>query len=187
MKHFCRFMLLIVPLLALFMTGCSVPPTSDIERAQKAMDQAKAQNADLFAPEEWSAAEASWKEAQERIDAKNYSQAIPKLLKAQQGYQKARDVAQGRKEAEVATIKGDQKAAELRYNTLKENIAAAKRLSAARKKELEDIGQSVEGSIAKVTTLLDQGIYNEAKALASSTLREVYEAEQKLKGYLGGK
>jgi hypothetical protein len=187
MKYFCRFMLFFVPFLAFLAAGCSGPPTSDIERAQKAMDQAKAQAAEMFASEEWNAAETAWKEAQERIDAKQYSQAISKLLKAQQAYQKARDVAQGRKEAAITQIKGDQKATELRCNTLKENVAAAKKLAAARKKELEDICKGVDEKVAKITSMLDQGEYNEAKTLASNTLREVYEAEVKLKGYLGAK
>lgn len=187
MRYFCRFMLFFLPILALFVAGCSGPPTSDIERAQNAMDQAKAQNADLFATEEWSDAETSWNEAQDMIAAKQYRQSIPKLLKAQQGYQKARDIAKGRKEAEIKLIEGDQKASELRNNTLKENIAAATRLSAARRKELEDICKSVDENVAKVTALLDQGSYSEAKTLASNTMREVYEAEQTLKGYLGGK
>jgi hypothetical protein len=187
MKNFCRFMLPIVPFLALFAAGCSGPPTSDIERAQKAMDQAKAQNADLFAADEWNDADVAWKGAQDLITAKKYREAIPKLLKAQQGYQHARDVAKGRKEAEITQIKGDQKATQLRCNTLKENVAAAKKLNAAKKKELEDVCAGVEGTVAKVTSLLDQGSYSDAKTLANNALREVYDAEQKLKGYLAGK
>jgi len=180
-------MMFLVPLLVLIVAGCSGPPTSDIERAQKAMDQAKAQNADLFAAEEWNDAEAAWKDAQERIEAKKYREAIPKLLKAQQSYQKARDVAKGRKEAEITQIKGDQKATSLRCNTLKENVAAAKKLNAAKKKELEELCKDADEKVAKITTLLDQGSYSEAKTLASNTLREVYEGEVKLKGYLAGK
>ena len=187
MKYFRRFMFFFVPFLALFVAGCAGPPTADIERAQKAMDQAKAQDADLFATEAWNDAESSWKEAQDLIAAKQYRQAIPKLLKAQQGYQKARDVAKGRKEVEINQIKGDQKAAELRCNTLKESIAAAKRLSAAKRKDFEDICQGVDEKVAKVATMLDQGNYSEAKTTASSALREVYDAEQKLKADLGGK
>lgn len=187
MRYFHRFHLLFLPLLVFVISGCSPRPTAQIERAQKAMDQAKAEHAETFAGEEWSTANAAWQEAQERLDAKKFTEAIPKLLKAQQGFQKARDIAEGRREAAITQIKGDQKASELRCKMLKDNLAAAKKLRADRKKELESACAGVEEKIAKITTLLDQANYNEAKNLASSTLREVYEAEVKLKGYTSGK
>jgi hypothetical protein len=151
------------------------------------MEQAKAEYAETFAAEEWSTADAAWKEAQAKLDAKKYTEALPKLLKAQQGFQKARNIAEGRREAAITQIKGDQKASELRCKLLKDNLATAKKLKADKKKELEDICKGVDERVAKITNLLDQANYNDAKSLASNTLREVYEAEVKLKGYLAGK
>lgn len=151
------------------------------------MDQAKAEHADMFAIEEWSAADTAWKDAQTRLDTKKYTEALPKLLKAQQGFQKAREIAKGRREAAIAQIKGDQKATELRCKLLKDSLAGAKKLSADKKKELENICKEADEKVSKITTLLDQANYNDAKSMASNSLREVYEAEVKLKGYLGGK
>jgi hypothetical protein len=54
-------------------------------------------------------------------------------------------------------------------------------------KEFEEACKTADEKIAKVVTQLQNGQYNDAKFLAGSTVREVWEAQNELDGILGKK
>ncbi len=180
--------LLIAVTLAFVVFACSGKPVEQIQMTEKAMQQAKDEHAEDFASEEWKAGEAAWTDAQARIDKEKWGEATTLLLKAKTRFEKARDVAKGRRAAAIQEIEGTKMTAEKRCKALKETLdASGKKLSAAKRKEFEEACKTAEEKIAKVGTQLQNGQYNDAKFLAGSTLREVWEAQKELDGLIGKK
>ena len=78
MRRECRFYIFIVfiALLSLSMlAGCAKPPTQEVERAEKAIADAKQKEADLYARDEFRKAEETLKKATELIAVKKYKEA----------------------------------------------------------------------------------------------------------------
>jgi predicted HNH restriction endonuclease len=174
--------------LSFFVFACSGKPVDYIDKTEKAMQQAKDEHADDFATEEWKSAEESMNAAQSLLDKEKWGEATTALLRAKARFEKARDIAKGRRAAAIQEIEGTQKTAEMRCKTLKEALDAnSKKLSAAKRKEFEDACKSAEEKLAKVSTQLESGQYGDAKLLAGSTLREVWEAQKELDGLVGKK
>ncbi len=184
-----RLFFLVVFISLLFLiVGCATKPTDQIARAEKAMGQAKAEHAEEFAPEDWKAGEDAWRSANARIDQEKYSEATTLLLKAQTRFEKARDIAKGKREDAIKEIKNTRTTAELRCKALKDELAkSGKKLPAAKRQEFEDACKAAEEKIAKVQVQLDAGQYSDAKMTAGTTLREVWEAQKELEKATGKK
>ncbi len=169
--------------LILFCFACG-QPTEQIENAQKAMDQAKEQRAEEFSPKEWNDAMQAWNQAQAALSKGSYSESSSLLLKAKTRFEKARDIAKGRRDALIQEVTGLQKTIDIRYSGVKDNLKTAK-LSAAKKKELEESCKEIDQSIEKLKSQLGSGDLSPAKYTAQTTLRAVYDVEKELQG--GGK
>jgi hypothetical protein len=152
-----------------------------IDKTEKAMQEAKAEHADFFAQEDWKAAEQAYAQANTLLDQQKWTEANTALLKAMTRYNKAQDLAKGKKEAFVKTVQNNQTTIEKRYQELKTKVAAAK-LSAAQKKTFEEACKQIDDSIAKIPTQLNQGQFSEADTLARMTLRKIWEVEQDIPG-----
>ena len=188
MKYSRFFYLLIVLTLAFLVFACSGKPVEQIQMTEKAMQQAKDEHAEEFAPEDWKVGETAWNDAQSKIEKEKWGEATTALLKAKTRFEKARDVAKGKRAAAIQEIEGTKTTAEKRCKALKESLeASGKKLSAAKRKEFEEACKSAEEKIAKVATQLQNGQYNDAKYLAGSTLREVWEAQKELDSLTGKK
>ncbi len=73
--HFCRFFIaLLIVSFALF-TGCAKPPTEEMAKAEKAVEEAKQKEAPAYAPEQFAKADESLKKAKELVTAKKYKEA----------------------------------------------------------------------------------------------------------------
>ena len=174
--------------LAFFVFACSGKPVEYIEKTEKAMQQAKEEHAEDFAAEEWKTGEEDMRTAQGLLEKEKWGEATTALLKAKAHFEKARDVAKSHRAAAIQEIENTKKAAELRCNTLKEALAAnSKKLAAAKRTEFEDACKSAEEKIAKVGTQLQNGQYGDAKLLAGTTLREVWEVQKELDALVGKK
>ena len=188
MKNSYRFFMLFVVSLAAIAYGCSARPTEQIAKTEKAMQQAQAEHADFFAPEDWKAAEQAWKDAQAKLGQQKYGDANLILLKAKTRYEKARDLAKGKRASAIKQIMDLQNTIDLRCKGLKSGIdTKGRKLTAKQKQSLEETCKSVEEKLVKIKTQLDQAQYQDAKLLAQTTLHEVYEGEKELEDYLGGK
>ena len=174
--------------LTLFVSACASRPDEQLNLAQKAMDQAKAEHASEFAPADWEAAQQSWNQAQGLLEKQSYSEAGTLLAKSKARFEKARNVAKSKRDALMKEIQGQQKAIELRYKSLKADLDAnAAKLSAPRKKSLEDSCKDIDKGIEKGQAEVEQGAYTEAKNTVQMTIRKVFEAERELQGYLSKK
>lgn len=166
--------------LAVFAAGCASKPTEMIEQTELARQQAQAEHAEQFALNDWNEAEKAWDQAAQKLEAESYGEAYTLLLKAKTRYNKAKELAAGQRAQAIKDIEGLQNTAKVRCDKLKESIAA-KRLSSSKKKEMEEEVTQIEQQIAQISDQVEKGQYNDAKFLASKTLRRIWEAEQTLK------
>ncbi len=62
--------------------GCSEPPQKEIDRAQQAIDAARAAGAEQYAPETYAAATAALKQSHEAVDQRDYRLALSRAVDA---------------------------------------------------------------------------------------------------------
>ena len=167
-------------------SGCSSRPEEQIKLAEKAMEEAKEQRAEEFAQSDWESAQQVWEQAQSQLKNQRYGEAGTLLLRAKSRFEKARDIAKAKRDEVLREVQGLQKAIDLRYKTLKTDVEnSGARLSPRRKKSLEDSFKDIDKGIEKVKADIEAGEYPEARTTAQITIRQVYEAEKELQGYLG--
>ncbi len=182
------FFLLTLLSLALILFGCSAKPVDQIQRAEKARAQAQTEHAEEFAPEDWKAGDDAWRSANTLIEQAKYGQATTLLLKAQTRFEKARDIAKGKREETIKEIKNTRQIGETRCKALKDDLEkAGKKLSPAKRKDFEDFCKSAEEKLAKVQVQLDGGQYSDANMTARTTLREIWDTQKELDKALGKK
>jgi len=187
MKRSPILILLIVSSLVFWLAGCSARPTAQIERTAAAYDQAKAEEAAQFSPEEWKAADEAYSDAKAAVDAENWGQATTLLLKAETRFKKARDIAKGKREFAIKEVSDLKTTAEKRCQTLRENVEKNSARLGSKRKPIDEACKLADESIAKIGVQLENKRYNDAKFLAQTTLREIWEAEKALDAALGGK
>jgi len=179
---------LLLLFLALFVLGCSGRPVEQIEKTERAMQQAKTEHAEEFATTEWKDGEKAWQDAQGFLDKEKWGDANIALLKAKTRFEKARDIAKGKRQDAIKEIQNLQKTIELRCQTLKANLEKnAAKLAKKRRDELEASCKEIEDKAATVKTKLEREEYYDSKFLAQQTLRQVWETEKDLESALGGR
>jgi hypothetical protein len=75
---------LLIALLLLVAAGCSEPPQKEIDRAQSAIDAARAAGADQYATEEYTAAVGTLQKARASVEQRDYRQALSYAMDARQ-------------------------------------------------------------------------------------------------------
>ncbi len=65
-----------------FSTACSAPPQKEIDRAQEAIDSARAAGADQYAPEAYTAATAAQPQSHQAVDHRDYRRALSRAVDA---------------------------------------------------------------------------------------------------------
>jgi hypothetical protein len=173
---------------SLCLSACSGRPEQQIARTDQAMQQAKDEYSQEFAPEEWRTAEDAYNAAQKMLDQKKWREANMLLLKSMTGFQQARNLAKGKREEMIRDIQNSQKTVELRCKALREAYQAnLKRIPAAKRKEFEETCNAFEEKLSTISKQLDGGRYQDAKFLAGKTLREVWETRQEMEKLTGKK
>lgn len=71
-------------LLALALSGCSEPPTKEIDQAQAAIDGAKTEGADTYAVDEYTAAVTALQKSHASVDQRDYREALNYAIDARQ-------------------------------------------------------------------------------------------------------
>jgi hypothetical protein len=188
MRRSCLLSLLLAVALTLLSAGCSTRPDEQIAQAEEGLKAAQEQHAEFFAPEDFSAARQAWDEANSKLKQEKYGDATLLLIKAHTRFHKAAEIAKGKKEDTTRQIKGIHEAATKRLQTLKDAMEKDKaRISAAKKKTFEETTKDIEQKLSQVTTKLEGGEFQEAKFLADTALRTVWETQKELEATLGGK
>ena len=164
-------------LLALTLSGCAGRPDEQLQLAQKAMDEAKEQRAADFAPGDWKSADEAWQEAQGFMGKEQWSQAATALTRSRSRFERARDIAKGKRDDVSREVQNLEKTVGIQYNSLKESVQK-KRVSAKVKKSLDDSIQEIEKAIGKLRSEIEGGEYLQARTTAQTTVRQIFEAEQ---------
>jgi Domain of unknown function (DUF4398) len=84
-----RFTLSYALVAALAAAGCGDPPEKEMQQAQGAIDAARAAGADQYAAEEYAAAQAALKRANEAVEQRDYRLALNNALDARERAQNA--------------------------------------------------------------------------------------------------
>ena len=170
--------LMIVLSLALFVSACSGRPTEMIDLTEKARQEATDEHADQFAMEEWSAAERDWQAASAKLEAEDWGEASNLLLRAKGHFNKARDLAKGKREAAIREITGLLQPLKIRLQRDLKDDPAIERLTGSRKKDFDAQVKLIEDNILQIDEQLKSAQYSDAKVLAGRTLRQVHDVQQ---------
>lgn len=179
MTRLFRSSLILGFLAALVCAGCASYPQQELSEAQAAMDQAKEQQADVFASANWADAEKAWAEGQSLLGQQKYSQAKVSLARAKSRYTRAAEIAKSKRDHVLTDIKNAQHTANTRFAAMKVRFSEAK-LSAPARKELEACCQELERQVEKLNSEIMGKDLAQAQATAKETLSKVYDAELKL-------
>ena len=163
--------------------GCSSKPVEQEASAQKALELAKEQHAEELASTEWKEAEKAWKEAEAALAKGSYSSAGGLYQTAKSRFERAYNVAKSRRDAILRDIQGLQNSINAKYEEAKDRVARSK-LSSKSKKEADGLIREIDQAIEKLKKEVDEGNLTQAKATAEATLRQVYEAEGKIRGMI---
>ncbi len=179
MKHTHPVLITLSLPLCLMLAGCSSEPVEQLQLAQKAMEQAKEQRAEEFAPADWKTALQAWEDAHTLMSKQKYSEAGPLLLRAKSRFEKARDIAKAKREDLSREIEGMRKTLDTRYAGLKAAIESSKMSSSARK-SLNETCKDIDLEIEKAKAQIAQGEFTQARSMVVTVMRRVYEAEKLL-------
>jgi hypothetical protein len=151
--------------------GCSEPPQKEIDRAQGAIDAARAAGAEQYANQEFAAATNALQQAHEAVDQRDYRLALSRALdaseRAQSAAKQAADgKARARSEAEGAVHAAE--AAILQLQT-KLKLAVAAKTPEAELKAAKQRLAVAEQAVQKARTALKNGAYIEARAAVNGT------------------
>ncbi len=163
--------------LALACFGCAGRPEEQLQQAQKALDLAKEEHAEEFAPAEWKNAQEAWDQAQTALTQGQYSSAYTTLVRAKSRLERAHTIAKGRRDIVRQEVEQMQAMLQERYTTLKTDVAASKRISGPIRKKLEASYEGINQVIEKLRSQINQGDYTPAKKTAESASQQVYDAE----------
>ena len=73
----------------MLVVACSAPPTKEIDRAQQAIDAARAAGAEQYAPESFTAATSALQQSHEAVDQRDYRLALSRAVDASDRAQEA--------------------------------------------------------------------------------------------------
>ena len=145
--------------------GCSAPPQKELDRAQGAIDAARAAGAERYAPTEFSAATTSLQQAHEAVAQRDNRLALLHALDAsERAQQAARQAADGKAKArseaetELATLTTSARQLRSAIGAAETARVPAPVLSAARK-----AATAAEGSLQKARELVKAENYLEAR------------------------
>jgi hypothetical protein len=136
--------------------ACSAPPQKEIDRAQQAIDSARAAGADRYAPEAYAAALSALQQSHEAVDQRDYRLALSRAVDASDRAQEAATAAADNKakarrasEAAVNTVNAALMHLEARVKVAEQAHVPPRELAPAR-----NTIKDAEAALQKARTLL---------------------------------
>jgi hypothetical protein len=179
---------LAVSLCALLLcVACSEPPQKEIDRAQGAIDAARAAGAERYATDEFTAATTALQQAHEAVAARDYRTALSRALTASERAQEAaRQAADGkaraRAEAEVSVTAASNALQQLRAMT---KTAEQARLTPAQLAPARKAAARIDRILQEARTHLSNERYPEATAAVKPVIPEANAQIQNLNELTG--
>jgi hypothetical protein len=141
--------------------ACSEPPQKEIDRAQQAIDSARAAGAEQYAPESFAAATAALQQSHEAVDQRDYRLALSRAVDASDRAQEALRAAADNKAKARSQSESDVNAANAAVMHLQARVKAAEEVRVA-PRELAPARAALkgaEGALQKARTQLAAGNY----------------------------
>jgi hypothetical protein len=179
MKDLHRISLALSIILILSLAGCAARPDEQIAQATTAREEAIEQRAEKFAAADWAHAEEIWEEARSLLAEESFSGLGGVFLRAKSRYEKARDIAKSKRDVLLQQIQEKKHILESSYGELKSRMEKA-RLSAARKKDLEDCCAELTRTLEKLEKEIEEGEYTLAHGTAGDAEKLMYQAQLKI-------
>jgi hypothetical protein len=180
MKSSARFFIGISLLLLVLCYGCGVPNSdAEMKAAQAAMDSAKSAFAEDITPSDWKEALLSWEQGQAAVKEGKPAKAY--FLKAKSRFEKVASIAKSTGADMAKEIAAIQLTVGERFTKVKSALARG-RVSAKILNQVKPLAAEVEEGTASVESLVSQGNYANARALARDIQAKVYKAELLLSG-----
>lgn len=170
-----RARLVVLLVLSLLVSGCSgSPPQKELDRAQGAIDAARAAGAELYAADPFNAATSALKQANDAVAQGDHRLALTRALDAQDRAQEAaRGAADGkaraRSEAEAAMTAAAAAVQRLHTRVTTEAARVPKNELPALKKD----AASAEEALQKARAALSTGAYLDARDAARTLITQV--------------
>jgi hypothetical protein len=179
--------LLVVSLLS--MTACGGDaPVKEMQQAQGAIDAARAAGADVYAADEFTAAQAALKRAEDAVGARDYRLALDHALDSRQRAQNAAKLAadgmaSARVEADRAIT-----AAAAGANTLRARLKSAEalRLPARTLTPPRQVAADVDRRLQEARAALERGDYRDARDAAAAANTALTAATTELEAAVAG-
>lgn len=130
----------------LLLAACDQPPAREISAAEAALAQARKDQADAYAPEQWKAAEAALNQARQKVDAKDYRGALSSAMDAGE---KAKAASSAVASAKLL-VKGAAQMAQAEVQAALDEVATV-REEAAKSKVPEEAFAAVNGRVQEAT------------------------------------
>jgi hypothetical protein len=164
------FIVFIVLVLASFMIGCAKPPTQEVEKAEKAIADAKQKEAHLYVQIEFQKAEEALKQSKELIAVKKYKEAKAAAEESSNRALMAISLVETNKTAMKEEAEKMVQEIQQSLDELKSLAAAAiKKKAAINKEEVQSVIGKYELDIVSVKDLLQElkisGAYDQLIAL----------------------
>ena len=178
-----RAVLIIAICTALTASACGDPPNKELQQAQHAIDAARAAGADRYAGEEFAAAEAALKSANDAVEQRDYRLALSRALDAEARAQSAASDAEARKTAARGDADRALKAATATITTVQTRLQTAEAAARTRPKVLTPVRRSLaaaERSLQEARTAYGQGDYLAARETARAASSRLSEATRDL-------
>jgi hypothetical protein len=149
--------------------GCSEPPQKEIDRAQQAIDSARAAGAEQYAPDSFAAATAARQQSHEAVDQRDYRLALSRAVDASDRAQEAERAAADNKAKAKSQTETAVNAANAAVMHLQARVRAAEEVRvpprdlASARASLKD----AEGALQKARALLATGSFAAATEAVS--------------------
>ena len=158
-----------------FSTACSAPPQKEIDRAQEAIETARAAGADQYAPEAYTAATAALQQSHDAVEQRDYRLALSLAVDANGRAQEAARAAAENK----AKVRSATEAAVNASNTLLMQLEARVKAAETAKVPARDLApartaiKDAETDLQKARTLLAAESYSAAQEAVAGLDEEI--------------
>ncbi len=186
------FWIVLVAVVLAAATSCAQKPSEDVAAATQALDQARAEHADEYAPEAWAAAQDADARLRVELDAqdnkftlfRSYSSAKQLAAEVKEKAEKAQQdamVAKGQMKEEATRLIADarQKAGEVKQALARAPSGKGTQADLA---AMRTDTESVESSLAEAESALNAGDYRTAKTKAESAIQMLERIKSELMG-----
>ncbi len=149
--------------------ACSAPPQKEIDRAQQAIDAARAAGAERYAPEAYATATAALQQSHEAVEQRDYRLALSRAVdasdRAQEAEQAAAENETRARNASEAAVNGANAA--LRQLQARLKLAEEARVPPRELAPARRTAKDAEAALQKARTLISSGDYGGATTAVS--------------------